>query len=255
MALAARYPILACALALAACAPVSTQSADSFATSGEMIALSGAGAGATFACVVCHGLRGEGDGAGVARLAGIDAGYLERQLIAYADGRRDDPQMSYIAGKLKPAERRAVAAYYAGLEPPQPLRTVASQDAAALIYRFGDPSRGLPSCASCHGERGEGIGPANPPLAAQPAGYLAAQLDRWRDSSRRNDPGDVMLRISQLLSPSEAAALAAHAAALPGGHPSPALPAAFHAARRDDPRSDASGPPLHVPESARAAAR
>lgn len=245
--------VFSAALALVACAPVSSRSADSFATSGEMIALSGAGAGAANACIACHGLRGEGDGAFAPRLAGLDAGYLESQLIAYADGRRHDPQMSYIAGKLDAPERRAVAAYYALLNPPPPARTADSGPAAARLYRFGDASRGLPSCASCHGERGEGAGSANPPLAAQPAGYLAEQLERWRRSSRRNDPGDVMLRISHRLSPSEGAALARHAAALPGGPPSPEPRAAFRAAHRDGPRNDASGPPLHVPESARAA--
>ena len=104
-----------------------------------------------------------------------------------------------------------------------------------------------------NGEQGQGLGAGNPPLAGQPATYLAEQLRLWRIAKRRNDPGDVMLRISQLLTPEEAAALSAYSAALPGGdRPSQALQEASLEARRVDPRNDASAPPLHVPESARA---
>src|SRR3546814_1221248 len=64
------------------------------------------------------------------------------------------------------------------------------------IYVKGDPSRGLLPCADCHGPKGEGLGPANPALAGQPAVYLAAQLRAWRRGERRNDPGNVMTGIS-----------------------------------------------------------
>lgn len=228
------------------------ESTERLATTGELVALSGAGAGAENACIACHGLAGEGDGAFTPRLAGIDAGYLERQLIAYADGRRSHPQMSYIAQKIGSRERRAVAEYYASIAPPAGAIPASRGDLAAALYHRGDPARGLAPCAACHGEQGEGIGPANPPLAGQPQGYLAAQLELWRQSRRRSDPGDIMLHVSQLLNPEEIAALAAYAGARPGGPPSREPPAASLAVRRDDPRSGASGPPLHVPESARA---
>ena len=236
----------------AACVPVSSESADAFAASGELIALSGGPAGAANACIMCHGLAGEGDGAFSPRLAGLDAGYVERQLIAYADGRRIDTQMSYVAGKLTPAQRRAVARYYADM--PSPGRTAAAlpRGGAEVLYHAGDPARDLPSCAECHGAAGAGVGAAIPPLAGQPSGYLAAQMEKWRKSDRRTDGGDVMLRIAQLLTPSESAALAAYAARLPGGPPSPEYRAASREGHRDGPRNDVSGPPLHVPESARA---
>lgn len=240
-------------LAVAGCAPGSMESADRFAATGELIAMSGADAGAENACMACHGLAGEGDGALAPRLAGLDAGYLERQLIAYAEGRRHHPQMGYIAGKLDAGERRAVAAYYAARPVPAASSPAPASGSATALYHRGDPARGLAPCAECHGETGEGLGPANPPLAGQPPRYLAAQLAQWRQSARRTDPGEVMLRISQLLDPAESAAVAAYAGALPAGPPRPELRATSPAARRGDPRSGASGPPLHVPESARAA--
>ena len=248
--------IAAAAAALGACTPVSTTSTDRFQATGELVALSGGDAGAAYACFSCHGTEGQGEGGFTPRLAGRDAGYLERQLIAFADGRRLHPPMAHVSTSLGADARRAVAAYYAAMPSPEVARSPARPTAAAVrLYHAGDPARGLAACASCHGENGEGSGAANPPLAGQPPAYLAAQLDKWRRSERRNDPGDVMLHVSQLLAPPEGAALAAYAAALPGGPPSPESPAASLAARRDDPRSGASGPPLHVPESARAAAR
>jgi len=232
------------------CTAAETTSLDRFSQTGRLVALSGADAGPANACIGCHGLDGLGNGAGSPRLAGLDAGYLERQLEAYGDGRRAHARMSWIAGKLSIDERRVVSRYYAAM--PVPSRGAAGGQALALYHR-GDPERGLLACAACHGEQGQGLGPANPPLAGQPPAYLAEQLRLWRIGKRRNDPGNVMLRISQLLTPSEATALAAYSASLPGGPPSPGPPAASPAARRGDPRSGVSGPPLHVPESARAA--
>ncbi len=241
--------LLVSAALIAGCKAAETTSLDRFATDGRIIALSGAAAGASNACFTCHGLEGRGNGAGSPRLAGLDPGYLERQLEAYADGRRAHEQMSWIAKQLDPRERKAVSFYYAG----RPFEAGAAKVAGRLpLYHDGDPSRGLPACAACHGGEGQGIGPANPPLAGQPAAYLAAQLDLWSKAKRRNDPGDVMLRISQLLTPSERAALADYAAGLSARPSSPQSQATSPEGRRDDPRNGASGPPLHVPESARA---
>lgn len=187
---------------------------DPFTATGELVALSGGDAGARRACIVCHGLDGAGDGELAPRLAGLPPGYLQKQLQDYADGRRTHPEMEAIARALDDRARREVAAYYADRPwTPPPVRPAADARAAAL-YHQGDPARGVPPCAACHGAAGEGDGFANPPLAGQPAGYQAAQLELWRHSKRRNDPQDVMLRISRRLSPREAAAVARYAAAL-----------------------------------------
>ncbi|MDQ3077217.1 MAG: c-type cytochrome [Pseudomonadota bacterium] len=211
-------------IGLASCSVPERGSAERFAASGELIALSGADAGASNACFTCHGIDGLGDGAGVPRLAGLNAGYLEAQLRAYADGRRYHPQMEWIASQLSPAERRVVSAYYDAL-PYEPNPT--TQPPVPALYAAGDPARGLPSCASCHGLAGQGVGAGNPPLGGQPAAYLAAQLRAWRDSKRRSDPGNIMLDISQRLTPAEVTALSAYAAALPGRPHGREFPAAF----------------------------
>lgn len=225
------------AMGAAGCSAIEGTSADRFTVTGELIAFGGGDAGAQNACFTCHGLDGQGDGAGTPRLAGLDVGYLQRQLDDYASGRRRHPEMGYIAARLGSPDRQRVSAYYAGLEfqpRPGPARP------APRLYVAGDPARGLPACAACHGLRGEGSGPANPALGAQPAAYLAGQMEAWRRSARRNDPDNVMLHISRQLTPAESGALAAYAGALPGGPAHPESPAAFPAIRRGDPRSGAS---------------
>lgn len=203
---------------IAGCGQPAAQSSGRFAETGELIAMSGGGAGASYACFTCHGLDGLGDGAGSPRLAGIDAGYLERQLQAYADGRRRNAAMEWVAENLDPVEMKRVSSYYQKL-PYQPAPAAAGP--VPLLYLSGDPSRNLPACASCHGLRGQGIGQANPPLGGQPAAYMVHQIEEWRRGRRRNDPLNVMLEISQKLTPEEAKRLSAFASDLPGGPPSP----------------------------------
>lgn len=202
---------------------------DPFTATGELVALSGGDAGARRACIACHGLTGEGDGELTPRLAGLPIGYLQKQLDDYATGRRSHPEMEAIAKALDEASRRRVAAYYASLPWTVPaVSAPAARREAIILYHGGDPARGLPACATCHGARGEGVGPANPPLAGQPPGYLHTQFKLWRQSKRRNDPRNVMLQITRRLSPGEAAALSAYAASLtPAPAPAVGSPAAF----------------------------
>lgn len=228
------------ALASAGCGAPERTVPDRFASSGRLIALSGGDSGARNACFTCHGLDGGGNGAGVPRLAGLDTGYMARQLDNYATGRRVHEQMAWIAKRLGERDRLAVSAYYAALpptagEPPEV--------PAHPLYALGDPERGLPSCASCHGAAGQGVGAANPPLAGQPAAYLAAQLHAWRAGERNGPAGDVMRHISQRLTPAEVVQVSAYASRLSGDPLRPGPPAAFPSARRAYPRNDVSALP------------
>lgn len=210
-------------LLAAACAGEPAAPHDPFSATGELIALSGGAGGAANACFTCHGLDGGGDGASVPRLAGLDAGYLLKQMQDYGAGRRRDPVMRRVVRPLGDRERRAVAEYYAGLPvPPREAGTAipAATDAtgaAQRLYHQGDPSRRLAACADCHGPRGEGGGPANPALAGQPADYAAEQLRRFAEGERRNDPRGVMWAVARALDADERAALAAYLAAEPAG--------------------------------------
>ena len=211
------FPVLAVVFFLAAGCSGPAAVPDTFTRTGELIAYSGGARGAAGACVTCHGLRGEGDGHLVPRLAGLDQGYLARQLDHYDLGQRAHDQMAAIAGGLTPAQRSLVAAYYAALPPPPVAGACPPADPnAAALYRRGDARRGIIACATCHGADGEGAGLGTPPMAGQPAPYLADQLDRWRSGRRYGDPQNAMMRISQRLQPAEVRAVAAYAAALAG---------------------------------------
>jgi len=230
-------PLLALA-ALAACsAPAPVE--DRFEATGELIALSGGDAGPEAACVTCHGLRGEGDGHLIPRLAGLDPGYFARQMEFFAEGPRRHAQMSWIAERIDGEARQRVAEYYAGL-PVSAKRPIRAEDcAAAVLYLEGDAERGIEPCAACHGAGGEGAGRGNPPLAGQPAPYLAAQLRAWRSGERYGDPLGAMTHVSRLLAEPEVDRLARYGAALPGANASPGLPAACLRERRPGPRNGA----------------
>ena len=237
--------VKACAALLALCAAGGCGNAapapNRFEESGEVIALSGADAGPRGACVTCHGLQGEGDGALVPRLAGLDAGYIARQLEFYAAGLRRDPQMHWIAGRLDNDARVKLATYYAAL-PAGDADAFAGAECVptvAELYHRGDPARGLASCASCHGGDGRGAGRGNPPLAGQPAAYLERQLRHWRAGKRYGDPLGDMGRISRRLHEGELAPLADYSAGLTDDRNRREPRATCPPERRRDPRSGA----------------
>ncbi|OZI62869.1 c-type cytochrome [Bordetella genomosp. 11] len=177
------------------------------------------------ACAACHGAKGEGNPAGgFPRLAGQGAEYLAKQLDDIADGVRPSPLMAPIAKGLDPTQRKAVAAYYAGLPPPYSAAAVeASADAAvtpaqrgAWLATRGDWGKNLPACNQCHGPGGVGVGAAIPALAGQSADYLANQLKAWQAGRRSPLPLGLMPAIATRLSPQDIDAVSAYYAGLPG---------------------------------------
>jgi thiosulfate dehydrogenase len=179
------------------------------------IASAGNGRGAA-ACASCHGAAGEGNATlSAPRIAGLSSAYLDAQLKAFADGRRVNAIMTPIAKALSPAERPAVAAFYARLSNnyvgavPAP----AAADAAApglgeQLALHGRWSSELPACVQCHGGSGVGVGDAFPPLAGQPAIYLKNQLRAWQSGSRDPGPQGLMGGIAGKLSAADIDAVA-----------------------------------------------
>jgi cytochrome c553 len=225
--------VLVAALASAACVRVDER--DPFTADGQVIAMSGGDGGPANACFSCHGLEGEGDGVSTPRLAGLDAGYLQKQLADYAADLRHDPTMTPIAQQLDDDEQRAVAAWYAALP----------------VYPRGaspaPPPAAWAGCVACHGLSGEGVGAANPAVAGQPAAYTLDQLRRWKRAERRNDPRNVMRDAVAGLDEAEMAAIAAWLETSPAARPpdsgaasasaaatAAARPAASRGARRPD---------------------
>jgi cytochrome c553 len=209
-------PAIVLAIVLAtACTDRLSSTADRWGQSGELIAMSGGEGGARYACVTCHGARGEGNGFDAPRLAGLPVGYLQKQLEDYAVGLRPHVVMRDVARFLDSHERVRVANYYAAL-PPQALPGTAEQAIAATT-----PGLYVSACQSCHGV--EAVGTANgPPLNAQPALYLTQQLQDWQLSKRRNDGNHVMLKVAQQLQAGQVSQLSLYLAQIPA-RPAPAV--------------------------------
>jgi cytochrome c553 len=180
---------------------------------GRQIAAQGAPGAA--ACVSCHGANAEGNAqAGFPRLAGLGRVYIEHQLNSYADGTRQNPVMTPIAGALSAQQRSAVALYFAGLGSAPASNANASGSAPVLAVR-GDDKRGIQACANCHGPQGVGDAAANPYLAGQHEQYLANALAAWRDGSRHNDPSGQMPAIAKILTDADTKTLVSYFASLP----------------------------------------
>jgi cytochrome c553 len=67
-------------------------------------------------CGACHGVDGIAKNPEAANLAGQDAGYLSRQLLAFRGGQRKNEVMSVIAHGLSDQQIADVSAYYGAIE-------------------------------------------------------------------------------------------------------------------------------------------
>lgn len=184
---------------------------------GQQIVMQGNGKGAV-ACMACHGADGAGNpAAGFPRLAGLDAGYLQKQLADYKNGTRDNPVMNPNAMSLSDQEAAAAAAYYAAQRVNAQAPAAEAADRLALGEKLatrGNWDKNVPACFSCHGPGGQGVGAAFPALAGQHAGYIATQIRDWKGGARHNDPQNLMKVVAERLSDDETAAVAAYLAGL-----------------------------------------
>ena len=187
------------------------------ADQGQKVFTQGGANPAAMACLGCHGPDGLGmAAAGFPRLAGLSAGYLAKQLRDFRDGTRKNPIMEPLAKALADEEIAAVSNTLAAMPAPavpDDRRQQMASNATQQLALYGDWSRQIPGCVQCHGPGGVGVGEHFPPLAHQPAAYLVAQLNAWRDGSRSNDPNQLMVGVAKAMSDAEVKAVAEYFAA------------------------------------------
>lgn len=166
-------------------------------------------------CMACHGAtRADQITKGFPRLAGLNAIYLLKQLNDFANGTRNNPVMTPIAIALSTDERQRLAEHYSQLPPPMALTTssggssISANSVGAILATRGRWSANIPACEQCHGPGGIGVGVHFPPLAGQPAKYLAGQLKAWKQGKRRNDPLALMAHIAKKLNSADIDAVA-----------------------------------------------
>ncbi|WP_248730395.1 c-type cytochrome [Pseudomonas sp. MWU13-2517] len=188
------------------------------ALDGKKIFAEGGSPPGAMPCAACHGADGLGiAAAGFPRLAGLPAEYVRKQLADFSSGARSNPVMQPLAKALDEAQIAAVSQAVAAMPFTAPAtvhRSAMPVDAVQKLALQGAWERQVPACVSCHGPAGVGVGDAFPPLAGQPAAYLAAQLMAWQSGSRRNDSNDLMGHVAKALTPEEVQGVARYFASL-----------------------------------------
>jgi cytochrome c553 len=165
-------------------------------------------------CMVCHGNEGRATSHGYfPRIAGKPADYLFNQLVAFRDGDRGNPTMTYFVEHMTDAYLREIAHYFSALQVPYaaPQQTQQSQEErvrSEVLVRSGDPALGVPACTQCHGPSLTGMLPATPGLLGLSRVYLRIQFGSWRVGVRRAEAPDCMSQIVSRLPPQDLAALA-----------------------------------------------
>jgi cytochrome c553 len=131
-------------------------------------------------CSTCHGTGGRSTSPTFPSLAAQTAPYLVEQLKAFRDQTRADPDaqayMWGMASQLSDESISALAEHYAAQRPASARAADTKLEAEGrTIFERGVPEKGIPACATCHGDRAQGNGPF-PRLAGQHSEYLLKQL-------------------------------------------------------------------------------
>jgi len=173
-------------------------------------------------CGYCHGSAGQGYRGYFAmpRLAGQQPEYIVNQLRAFIEGRRDNHlsmRMSRVHG-VGPALQMALAERFSHLNPkPYGTGPADLMSAGKKIYEEGVPESNVPACGACHGLSGQGAG-QNPRLAGQMFAYTTKNLSNWARERGQDhahpDASAIMLPITQNMSKSQIAAVAAYVSSL-----------------------------------------
>jgi cytochrome c553 len=167
-------------------------------------------------CKTCHGVSGQGfhGSTPIPRLAGQQTAYLENQLKAFIERRRENKYMYNVAHVLSPTMQTALAKHFHDLNP-KPLGGAPKDPVTAgkKVYEEGFPDAQVPPCASCHGPEAKGDGEF-PRLAGQLHDYIFNKLVNW-GSERGQDPkhpdtSAIMQPIAHNLTKSQIAAVAAY---------------------------------------------
>ncbi|MDE2201792.1 MAG: cytochrome c4 [Burkholderiaceae bacterium] len=162
-------------------------------------------------CATCHGVHGNSGSPMFPRLDGQVPGYLEAQLKGFRDHARGETDaqsfMWGIASQLDDKTIASLADYYGRQTAPAgPSGDPALVAKGKEIFEHGLAKEGVPACASCHGQHGEGHD-TFPRLAGQHEAYLARQITHFRSGARGNAP--VMSAVAHTLNDEEANAVAA----------------------------------------------
>ena len=175
-------------------------------------------------CLACHGEHAGGDidfgpdvQFGTPALRGMTQDYLKESLVAYKTGRRRHEEMDVIVSMLDEETvdfmARSFAAYPAApMKTAEELARLAEEDPrfrkGQVLARHGLPEKGVPACATCHGDLGEGKAELGPRLAGQNGLYIRQQFTAYADGTRQTAQAEIMQPVAAELSDDEIEAIA-----------------------------------------------
>ncbi|MET0658094.1 MAG: c-type cytochrome [Steroidobacteraceae bacterium] len=148
-------------------------------------------------CGSCHGRQAQGVAAPVTpALAGQLTVYLIKQLVDFAEGDRNEPEMHRVIARKelgRPQALRDLTTYLSGLPPNAEAEQGEGND-LTTGKRLYD---GL--CAFCHGQQGEGnVEHATPALRGQHYSYLLMQSRRLAVGHRYSVPVEIIQVLEKL---------------------------------------------------------
>ena len=147
------------------------------------------------ACITCHGQKGISTDTTFPNLAGQKQGYLNQEIKAFRDGKRDNPQMLPFVNSLSDDDITQLAHYFS--------QQKNDAKASETYNKKGENVRAR--CISCHGMKGITVTELWPNLAGQQAKYLQKQLHAFK-SGKRQSP--IMQVIAQELTDKQIEAVA-----------------------------------------------
>jgi cytochrome c553 len=162
-------------------------------------------------CAACHGVDGNSAIPTYPHLAGQNASYITKQLADFKSQTRNDPIMFGMVAALTEDDMKNVAAFYESQSNKGGKAAADKVELGERIYRGGLAGKGVAACTACHGPTGSGIATSRyPAVSGQSAVYVEAQLNKFADGSRSNDPNRMMRDIASKLSKDEMAAVASY---------------------------------------------
>ena len=138
-------------------------------------------------CAQCHGMDGFSTGEGVPHIAGQRPAYLHLELRVYKAGGRGDNPMSRAVKFLSDDALLKVSAYYASLEPAQPVKERAGKAAAAKPDPVSAGKAAAAGCGGCHGETGISAMGGMPSLVGLDPKYFVASMNAYKKGQRKNE--------------------------------------------------------------------
>ncbi len=161
-------------------------------------------------CVACHGEDGNSVVPMFPKIAGLQEGYILKQLRDFQAGRRKSDIMGPVVAALKPEDFPSLAAYYSvqKLKPGEAAEKRLA-DAGKLVFFDGNEETGVPACVGCHQAQGAGH-LIYPRIGGQHVQYVTQQLKNFASGDRSNDVSRFMRVVAKRMTEEEIESVAAY---------------------------------------------